>query len=117
MTATMEHLDDEAPAGDTLTALLGRLNDQSVRPGKHFDAYHDVPWDEHPVDPDDPRWELSSLDPLGSTDWYRSQPPGVRSRIGLHLVASKMQVGYFFEGVGPFLPRAEVGLGHGAGVI
>jgi hypothetical protein len=99
MTATTERLDEEAPAPDTFLALLARLNDQSVRPGKHFDAYVDVPWDEHPIDPDDPRWELGRLDPLGSTDWYRAQPAPVRSRIGLHLVASKMQVGYFFEGV------------------
>jgi hypothetical protein len=78
---------------------LGRLNDQSVRPGKHFDAYVDVPWDDHPIDPTDARWELGASDPLGATSWYRSQPAEVRGAIGIHLVASKMKVGYFFEGV------------------
>ena len=101
MTATMDRLDDEVTtdAADTFTGLLGRLNDQSVRPGKHFDAYVDVPWDEHPIDPTDPRWELDGLDPLGKTAWYQSQPQEVRAAIGLHGIASKMQVGYFFEGV------------------
>ncbi len=101
MTATMDALDDEVAttATDSFTGLLGRLNDQSVRPGKHFDAYVDVPWDEHPIDPTDPRWELGPTDPLGATAWYQAQPQPVRSAIGLQLVADKMKVGYFFEGV------------------
>jgi hypothetical protein len=98
MTITTDALDDELAVGpDAYTGLLGRLNDQSVR--KHFDAYVDVPWDQHPIDPLDPRWELDATDPLGRTSWYQGQPQEVRARIGLHLVASKMQVGYFFEGV------------------
>jgi hypothetical protein len=91
--------EEQAAESGTFTSLLGRLNDQSIRPGKHFDAYVDVPWDEHPIDPSDPRWELSELDPLGRTTWYQALPQEVRARIGLHMVASKMQVGYFFEGV------------------
>jgi hypothetical protein len=98
--AARADLDEELAVGrDAFVGLLSRLNDQSVRPGKHFDAYVDVPWDEHPIDPADPRWELGEMDPLGGTTWYRSQPQEVRAAIGLHLVASKMQVGYFFEGV------------------
>jgi hypothetical protein len=98
--AARADLDEELAVGrDAFEGLLSRLNDQSVRPGKHFDAYVDVPWDEHPIDPADPRWELGEMDPLGGTTWYRSQPQEVRAAIGLHLVASKMQVGYFFEGV------------------
>ncbi len=89
----------EAAGTDAFAGLLSRLNEQSVRPGKHFDAYVDVPWDEHPIDPADPRWELGPLDSLGATAWYQAQPQEVRARIGLHMVASKMQVGYFFEGV------------------
>ncbi|MGQ0433109.1 MAG: AurF N-oxygenase family protein [Microthrixaceae bacterium] len=93
-------LDDEPSAGDdAFVGLLARLNDQSVRPGKHFDAYVDVPWDDHPIDPTDPRWELRSNDPLGATAWYQGLPQDVRARIGLHGIASKMQIGYFFEGV------------------
>jgi hypothetical protein len=84
-------------SGGAFDSLVRRLNDQSVR--KHFDAYDDVPWDDHPIDPADPRWELSPDDPLGATDWYRSLPQEKRAEIGLHSVASKMQVGYFFEGV------------------
>jgi hypothetical protein len=101
MTATMDRLDDEVAttATDTFTGLLHRLNDQSVRPGKHFDAYVDVPWDDHPIEATDSRWELGVLDPLGATDWYQSQPQAVRGAIGIHLVASKMKVGYFFVGV------------------
>ncbi|MFL6206296.1 MAG: AurF N-oxygenase family protein [Acidimicrobiales bacterium] len=101
MTATMDRLDDEVStdAPDSLTGLLGRLNEQSVRPGKHFDAYVDVPWDEHPIDPTDPRWELHALDGLGGTEWYQRQPQHVRARMGLDGIASKMQIGYFFEGV------------------
>jgi hypothetical protein len=94
---TTDVLDDEVTGTDSFTGLLGRLNDQSVR--KHFDAYEDVPWDEHPIDPTDPRWELSDLDPLGRTDWYRSLPQEDRARLALDMIASKMQVGYFFEGV------------------
>lgn len=93
-------LDEElAATTDAFDGLLGRLNDQSVRPGKHFDAYVDVPWDEYPIDPTDHRWELGAHDPLGATAWYQSQPQEVRARIGLHGIATKMQVGYFFEGV------------------
>ena len=77
--------------------MVARLNDLSVR--KHFEAYVDVPWDEHPIDPADPRWELAPDDPLGATEWYRSQPQEVRARLGLDRISSQMQVGYFFEGV------------------
>ena len=73
MTATMDRLDEEvaAESTDTFAGLLGRLNDQSVRPGKHFDAYADVDWD-HPdnaIDPRDPRWELDSGSGVADTDW------------------------------------------------
>jgi hypothetical protein len=101
MTATMDALDDEVTTkeSDSFAGLLNRLSDQSVRPGKHFDAYVDVPWDEHPIDPHDPRWELGASDPLGGTAWYQAQAQEVRAAIGLHGIASKMKVGYFFEGV------------------
>jgi hypothetical protein len=79
--------------------LLGRLSDQSVR--KHFDAYADVPWDdpELAIDPDDRRWELPEWDELGSTGWYRSRVAAKRRRIGLHLIAGRMKVGWQFENV------------------
>lgn len=79
--------------------LLGRLSRQSVV--KHFDAYADVDWDapEMAIDPEDPRWEVSLDDPLTKTDWYQSQPPEVRARMGLHRVVNNMKIGLQFERV------------------
>jgi hypothetical protein len=79
--------------------LLGRLNRLSVT--RHFDAYGDVDWDapELALDPCDPRFELDEADPLGTTPWYRSQPPEVRARLGCELVAAKMKTGLLFENV------------------
>jgi hypothetical protein len=87
------------PHRETYDELLQRLSRQSVV--KHFDAYADVPWDapEYRIDLDDPRWELSEEDNLGGTAWYREQPAGVRSRIGLHLCATFMKIGTQFENV------------------
>ena len=84
---------------ESYLALVERLSRQSVV--KHFDAYEDVPWDDptYRVDPADPRWELSPEDALGATSWYQAQPPGVRSRIGLHLYATFMKIGVQFESV------------------
>lgn len=102
--STQTSLDEEAAvdvrAGDAAWgSLLERLNRQSV--DKHFDAYTDVPWDDpaYAIDPDDPRWELGDDEPLATTDWYKSQPPAVRSRLGLQLVASKMKLGLQFESI------------------
>src|SRR4051812_45123519 len=80
-------------------SLLDRLNGLSVT--KHFDAYADIDWDsaELTLDPEDPRWELSSDDPLGATLWYRSLPAPERARLGCELVASKMQIGLIFENI------------------
>jgi hypothetical protein len=79
--------------------LVRRLSHQSVV--KHFDAYADIPWDDpdYRIDPDDPRWELGPDDTLGGTAWYRAQPAGVRSRIGLHMYATFMKIGVEFESV------------------
>lgn len=80
-------------------ALVRRLSEQSVV--KKYDAYADIPWDEpeFAVDQDDARWELPELDPLGGSEWYRSQPAGVRSRIGLYRYASAAKLGGEFENV------------------
>ncbi|MHB8682255.1 MAG: AurF N-oxygenase family protein [Acidimicrobiales bacterium] len=96
-------LDEETAADvrgeEVYRDLLARLSQQSVV--KHFDAYADVPWDDPAmaIDPDDPRWEVPATDPLVATDWYRSQPPGIRSRIGLHRIAVNMKVGLQFESI------------------
>src|SRR5262249_11702238 len=80
------------------SALLARLSRQSVV--KHFDAYADIDWEaqENRIDPEDPRWEVFE-DGLASTAWYRAQPQGVRSRLGLHMVATFMKIGVQFESV------------------
>jgi hypothetical protein len=79
--------------------LVARLSHQSVI--KNYDAYADIPWDdpEFEIDPDDPRWELSTEDSLGATEWYRSQPLGVRTRIGLYRYTTAMKIGLQFENV------------------
>lgn len=86
-------------AADKFEELVARLSEQSIV--KHYDAYGDIPWDDpaYAIDPDDPRWELSSEDALGATEWYRSQPPGTRSRIGLYRYASAMKLGLQFENI------------------
>ena len=63
----------------TYEDTVRRLSRQSVT--KHFDAYADVDWDapDMAVDADDLRFELPAVDPLGATDWYRSQPAATRS--------------------------------------
>lgn len=78
-------------------ALVRRLSEQSVH--KNFDAYLDVPWDDHEIDPADPRWELRDDDPLARTEWYRSLPQPERARLGLFAVVSKMKTGLEFENV------------------
>lgn len=88
---------DAESTDDVFDALVRRLSEQSVR--KHFDAYLDVPWDDHEIDATDQRWELRSSDPLGGTEWYRSLPPGERARLGLFSTVAKMKVGLEFENV------------------
>ncbi|HUY63441.1 MAG TPA: diiron oxygenase [Acidimicrobiales bacterium] len=103
MTAIPTSLDDEAAADverdEAYGELLRRLSHQSVV--KHFDAYADVAWDDPAmaIDPDDQRWALPDTDPLSATEWYQSQDPSVRSRIGLHRIAVNMKVGLQFESI------------------
>jgi hypothetical protein len=95
----VEAPDAHEPRGaEPWTAYVQRLSAVSVR--KHFDAYADIPWDDpaFAIHPDDPRWEYFT-DPLGRTAWYRAQPPGVRSRMGLYHCASAMKAGLLFENV------------------
>jgi hypothetical protein len=90
---------DEEQSDNRLTELVQRLSHQSVV--KHFDAYADVPWDDpaYGIDANDPRWELDRDRGLGATDWYRSQLPEIRARIGLHVIAANMKAGLQFESV------------------
>jgi hypothetical protein len=79
--------------------LLERLCAAAVK--RRFEAYRDIAWDDPDmqVDPDDSRWELPAKHPLGATEWYQSQPPGVRSRIGLNMSAGFCYTGRIFEGI------------------
>jgi hypothetical protein len=90
----------DVQSGDAYQSLIARLSQQSVV--KHFDAYADVPWDdpEYRIDPEDPRWEMDATDGgLGATDWYKTQPQGVRARMGLYGIVSAMKTGLQFESI------------------
>jgi hypothetical protein len=88
-----------ALGSDAYRARIAQLSARSVT--KHFDAYADVDWDHaaYRVEPDDPRWQKGPEDPLGATEWYRSQSEATRARIGLHHVAAQMKIGIEFEAV------------------
>ena len=78
------------------TTMVSRLSRLSA--GKGFDAYRDVDWnDDEALDPADPRWILTDVDPFAASDWYRSQPPEVQARIGLVRMASCLKTGWHFE--------------------
>ncbi|MHB1582546.1 MAG: AurF N-oxygenase family protein [Acidimicrobiales bacterium] len=79
--------------------LVRRLSRQSV--DKRHEAFVDVDWeaDDQRIDPADRRFELWDLDPLGATEWYRSQPAEVRARIGLVRMATTMRTGWEFENI------------------
>jgi P-aminobenzoate N-oxygenase AurF len=93
--------DEDRASGrsDDYHRLIHRLSHQSVV--KHFDAYADIDWDsaDFAIDPDDSRWELGDDDVLGATEWYKSRPQNIRSRIGLHMIATFMKIGVVFENV------------------
>ena len=98
MTATLPAPTAVGPVpASRLEPLLERLSRQSVAKG--HDAYADIDWD-HPdlaIGPDDPRCELFTCDPLARTEWYRAQPPEVRSRVALHRLCAAFKVGMQFE--------------------
>ena len=90
---------DDVAAEQSYRRLLAKLSQQSVV--KHFDAYADIPWDDpaFAIVPTDPRFELAADHPLASTVWYQSQPQALRARLGLHMVATFMRLGWEFESV------------------
>jgi hypothetical protein len=89
----------ELSSRDKFDTLVARLSEQSIV--KRYDAYTDIPWDDpdFAIDPDDPRWELAPEDSLGGTAWYREQPAGVRTRVGLYRYATAMKIGLQFENI------------------
>jgi hypothetical protein len=102
MEATLTTVPDEEArqsVRETFPELVARLSRLSVT--KHYDAYADVPWDDpaYCIDPADPRWQAGDDHALGATQWYKSQPPEIRSRIGLHIVVCSMHTGVEFENI------------------
>jgi len=95
--ATPPEHECRATRTESYPALLARLSRLSVT--KHFDAYADVDWDapEHAIDVEDPCFEIGDDEPLGRTAWYRAQPPAIRARLGLHMIASQVKLGLEFE--------------------
>ncbi|MDD7814337.1 diiron oxygenase [Mycobacterium sp. CSUR Q5927] len=78
------------------TATLQNLSQSSVR--RRFDPFTDIDWDapENAITADDPRWVLTD-DPLGRTDWYRSQPLDKQIAIGMWRQANIAKVTLQFE--------------------
>ena len=77
--------------------LIDRLSVASVE--KHYEPYIDIDWDspEMSIDPNDERWALPPIDPLGGHTWYRAQMPEIRAQIGLWRIAAAMKIGVQFE--------------------
>jgi len=85
------------PQTDEFAVMVGRLNKLSVE--RHFDAYADIDWDDpaFAIDPADPRFELTGIDPLRYTDWYAALTPEQRAAVGCHRWAACMKTGWHFE--------------------
>jgi hypothetical protein len=88
----------DVSADSDYAATLTSLSDASVR---HFNPYTDVDWEApvFTVTENDPRWVLSTSDPLGSHPWYQSQPLEKRVAIGMWRQANMAKVGTQFEGI------------------
>lgn len=87
----MDVSDDAAYA-----ATLAHLSESSVR--RRFDPYTDIAWDapDNAITAGDPRWVLTD-DPLGRTEWYRSQPLDKQIAIGMWRQANIAKVTLQFE--------------------
>jgi hypothetical protein len=79
-------------------ATLATLSEASVR---HFNPYTDIDWQApvFSVTENDPRWVLSTTDPLGSHPWYQAQPVHKQIEIGMWRQANMAKVGMQFEGI------------------
>jgi hypothetical protein len=80
-------------------ATLESLSEASVR--RHFNPYTDIDWEapELAVSKDDPRWVLSSTDPLGRHPWYQAQPLEKQIEIGLWRHANTAKVSLQLESI------------------
>ena len=74
-----------------------QLSERSV--SKYYQAFTDIDWQAHPIDPRDPRFELDADHPLATADWYREKSSDERALIGLDFVTASMKIGIVFENV------------------
>ncbi|HWI42229.1 MAG TPA: diiron oxygenase [Nocardioides sp.] len=83
----------------TYEEKLQTLSEASVRVA--FNAFKDVPWDDpaYAVVPDDDRWILPTVDPLGGHAWYQGLPRERQIEIGMARLANIAKVGWQFENV------------------
>ena len=86
-------------ATQTYEERLQTLSEGSVR--VNFNAFRDIPWDDpaYAIIPNDPRWVLPEVDPLGGSDWYQSLPLDRQIEIGLGRMANICKVGWQFENI------------------
>ncbi|MGH3561593.1 MAG: AurF N-oxygenase family protein [Mycobacterium sp.] len=80
-------------------ATLETLSEGSVR--RHFNPYADIDWDapEFRVTPNDPRWVLSVVDPLGRHPWYQAQPLEKQIAVGMWRQANIAKVSLHLENI------------------
>lgn len=87
----------ESVKDDPFPAALRRLNRLSAT--KRNDAFVDVPWEDHEIDPTDLRFVLPPDDPLADTDWYRSLDAADQARVGLLRIVASLRTAWHFENI------------------
>jgi hypothetical protein len=76
---------------------LATLSDASTN-GPHFEAFKDIDWDApHMQLSKDSQWVLPDVDPLASTEWYRSLPLERQSEVARIRIAAMIKTGSQFE--------------------
>ena len=98
MTTTQHRQDTPAPLDEpTYEQTLRTLSEASVN--RYFNAFVDVPWDDpaFATVPDDPRWVLPAIDPIGAHPWYQSLSTDEQIRVGRHRLTATMKTGSQFE--------------------
>ena len=88
---------DESPEIRRFARTLKHLSRLSVR--RTNDAYEDVPWGDHEVDPTDPRLALAPDDPIAISEWYRNLSPEAQARVGLVRITSSLKTAWHFENI------------------
>lgn len=106
MTNTLDPVDlpdlpeiDASMSREEYVDTLKGLSQASV--DRHFDAFIDIPWDheDFSADPNDPRWILPEIDPIGGSEWYKAQSTERQIAIGMWRQANIMKVGLQFENI------------------